>query len=72
MATSHEELEEVESTSDSEEVRAPPVPQELLASYHFGCGPFHPRSLQFLASRRAFTVFLCVFAVIEGAVVVGN
>lgn len=48
------------------------VPDELLKTYYFGCRGFHPRWLQVLANKKFFTFILCLFTLIEGAVVSGN
>jgi organic anion transporter 4A len=47
------------------------TPPELLKSYSFGCGPFHPSWLQKLANRKVFTSLLCMFGLIEGSIVTG-
>ena len=43
-------VEELEETTDSDGSSSLADPPELLRSYHFGCGPFRPRRLQFLGS----------------------
>ena len=47
------------------------VPEDLLKSYYFGCKSWHPRGLQVLANKKFFTFILCLFTLIEGAVVSG-
>ena len=55
--------------SDSNTVTTPP---ELLKTYYFGCGPFHPKWLQVLANKKFFTILLCAFAFFESTVVTGK
>ena len=45
---------------------------EKQPEYYCGCGPWHPRWLQVFRDGRVFTVFLCLFSTIEGALVSGS
>ena len=41
-------------------------------AYYFGCGPCHPRWLQVLANPKVYTFLLCLFVVVDGAIVSGK
>ncbi len=44
----------------------------MLTMFHFGVGAFHPKPLQYFASTKFFTFMLCVFGLVEGAVISGK
>ena len=48
------------------------VPLELTKRYYFGCGPCHPKWLQIFAQKKLFTILLCGFAFLQGAIVSGE
>lgn len=45
---------------------------ELLKQYYFGCGPFHPKWLQFLANKKFFTLLACCFTCLHSSIVSGQ
>ena len=65
-----EEEEDEELQQETEEVVQ--VPPDLLKSYYFGCGPFHPKWLQVFANKKFFTFLLCLFAFLQGSIVSGG
>lgn len=67
-----DEEEDEEMEKDRTDMPLDNVPSEVLKTYYFGIGPCHPKWFQFLAKRRVFTFLLCMFAMIEGAVVSGK
>ena len=65
------------SSDNALPVLSPDSPSATLSStptrvYYFGCGPCHPRWLQVLANPKVYTFLLCLFVVVEGAIVSGK
>ena len=59
--------------SEAEKSLEENVPAELLKTYYFGCGPWHPQWLQWLFARKKFFTFLlCCYAFLQGAIVNGK
>lgn len=76
LYTQNTEVETNEEDTDQDRDETipsdPDVPSELLKVYHCGCGPCHPKWLQWFAKKKVFTLLLSLFAVLEGAVVSGK
>lgn len=72
------EAAKLADSSDSEQSQAEAaseeaVPPELSKRYYFGCGPCRPALLQWLFARKKFfTLLLCCFAFLQGAIVSGK
>lgn len=48
------------------------VPSDLQKAYYFGCGPCHPKWLQFLFAKKVFFTFLLsVFSFLQGGIISG-
>ena len=60
-----------ENAAEDEEVFGG-VPPDLLKRYYCGFGPCRPKWLQVMANKKIFTLLLCLFAFLQGAVVSGT
>ncbi len=45
---------------------------DLLKQYYFGCGPCHPKWLQFFAKKKFFTFLACCFTCLHSGSVSGQ
>jgi len=57
---------------DNDEPCKPKESESEQKMYYFGIGSWHPKWLQVFASKNFFTFLLCVFGVVEGALISGN
>ena len=64
------------SSTESPDVADNPNKDEtdngMLTFYYFGAGSCHPEPLQVFASTKFFTFMLCVFGLVEGALISGK
>lgn len=63
---------EVAEEEEERNARLKAVPPEMLKEYYFGCGPLRPKWLQVFARKKVFTILLCGFAFLQGAIVSGE
>ena len=48
------------------------TPLHNVKPYYCGVGPCHPKKLQWFASAKFFTFILCIYGLVEGALVTGK
>ena len=53
---------------DSEDTAESPVGKKV---FYYGCGPWHPKWLQVLATDKFYTFILSIFVLVEGAITAG-